>query len=163
MTSRPTTPEADPDRLELTAPAVAESLDLAHYLFEHLWAQHPEVTVMCRVRMETAALEIMGNIVEHAYAQDVLPADGGRSEADHADSAGAGRRFRLTVAVRHPDVLVSFCDNGVPGSIDLSRVVMPDEDAESGRGLAMAIASVDEITYHNDDGRNYWSLRCEDR
>lgn len=163
MTSRPPTWEVDPNRLELTAPAVAESLDLAHYLFEHLWAQHPEVSVLCRVRMETAALEIMGNIVEHAYTQDASSDSAAESEADTADGSGAGRRFRFTVAVRYPDVLVSFCDNGVPGSIDLSRVVMPDEDAESGRGLAMAIASVDEITYHNDGGRNYWSLRCEDR
>lgn len=151
--------EAIADRVELTAPAIEASLELAHVLFEHLWTQHPEVTMPCRVRMETAALEVMGNIVEHAYAHDRTPA----SETTDPAVAGNRRRLQLVLGVEPGVVLVSFSDNGMPASIDLSQVVMPGEEAESGRGLAMAKASVDEITYRSEAGRNHWNLRCVDR
>ena len=35
---------------------------------------------------------------------------------------------------------------------------MPDEQAESGRGLAIALAALDELS-HETDGGNTWRLR----
>ena len=37
---------------------------------------------------------------------------------------------------------------------------MPDADAESGRGLALAAAAVDDMSYERVEGRNHWRLRC---
>ena len=44
--------------------------------------------------------------------------------------------------------------------IDLSSVAMPDELAESGRGLALAMAAVDDLSYEREGGRNLWRLTC---
>ena len=45
--------------------------------------------------------------------------------------------------------------------MDLSTVIMPCADAESGRGLALALAAVDDLQYRNVEGRNVWGLRCD--
>jgi serine/threonine-protein kinase RsbW len=39
---------------------------------------------------------------------------------------------------------------------------MPGADAESGRGLALALAALDELRHETDDG-NVWILRRERR
>jgi serine/threonine-protein kinase RsbW len=35
---------------------------------------------------------------------------------------------------------------------------MPEPEAESGRGLPMAQAALDELSYERDDGRNVWTM-----
>ncbi|WP_309648981.1 ATP-binding protein [Nocardioides sp.] len=135
--------------LELSAPASVESIDLTHTLLEHLWQQNPQVDPACRLRVETAAIEVMANIVEHAFKHD----------GSLAETRGS-RRLTTTLGVHADGVVVGFCDDGRPAEIDLSTVTMPDETAESGRGLAMALAAVDELVYDRRDGRNYWSLLC---
>ena len=52
-------------------------------------------------------------------------------------------------------------DNGCPAELDLSRVTMPDEESESGRGLAMAMSALAELAFAHEEGRNVWDLRCE--
>jgi serine/threonine-protein kinase RsbW len=139
-----------PGRLELSAPADPQILDLIHALLEQLWTGNPEVSDVDRFRFETAVIEVLGNIVEHAYQLD--PA-----AAEHRDHA---RRFIVVLAVTAQEVVASFGDNGLPTSLDLSNVAMPHADAESGRGLALAAATTDELSYARVDGRNHWKLRC---
>ena len=52
-------------------------------------------------------------------------------------------------------------DNGQPVALDLGEVTMPGDEAESGRGLALALASLDHLTHERVDGRNRWTLVCE--
>lgn len=139
-----------PGRLELSAPADLQILDLIHALLEHLWVGNPEVSAEDRFRFETAVIEVLGNIVEHAYHLD--PA-----ATENPDRA---RRFIVVLAVTADEVVASFGDNGQPTSLDLSNVAMPHEDAESGRGLALAAATTDELSYERVEGRNHWKLRC---
>lgn len=138
------------DRVELSAPARPEILELVHALFEHLWACHEHVPAGLRIRFETAAVEVLANIVEHAFAHDQRDGEVVR-----------GRRLEVALAVSPDSVLASFRDNGLPAELDLSAAVMPDEEAESGRGLALTLAAVDDLTYDRTDGRNHWSLRCD--
>jgi serine/threonine-protein kinase RsbW len=133
-------------RLELSAPATPEMLDLVHAVLEQLWAAHDDVSTADRVRFETAVIEILGNIVEHAYQLDA--------------SAAGSRRFDVVLAATETELVASFGDDGVPMSIDLSAVAMPDELAESGRGLALALAAVDDLDYAREGGRNLWRLTC---
>lgn len=142
--------EAVPDRLAVLAPAVPDILDLVHGLLEQLWLGHPEVSDDDRLRFETAVVEILGNIVEHAYELD-----SGRGTAPTES-----RRFQLVVGVTPGKVLATFGDNGLPAELDLGSVLMPDVDAESGRGLALAKASLDVLDYARVDGRNRWALEC---
>ena len=136
----------DDGRLELSAPATPEMLDLVHSVLEQLWAAHDDVAMADRVRFEMAVIEILGNIVEHAY------------EIDAADAGD--RRFDVTLTATDTELVAAFGDNGVPMAIDLSAVGMPDDLAESGRGLALAMAAVDDISYEREGDRNLWRLTC---
>ena len=137
------------DRLSLSAPATPEIMDLVHAMLEHLWATHPDVTDRDRIRFEMSVIEILGNVVEHAYA------------ADHDDVPGQeGRRFEIVIGVRDGHLMAHLGDNGLPTALDLSGVTMPDELAESGRGLALATAALDDLSYQRADGRNLWDLLC---
>jgi serine/threonine-protein kinase RsbW len=53
-----------------------------------------------------------------------------------------------------------FGDDGRPAEIDLESVAMPGSDAEAGRGLAMASAVVDELSYERIGPVNHWKLVC---
>ncbi|MFC4784842.1 ATP-binding protein [Nocardioides sp. MAHUQ-72] len=138
-----------PGRLELSAPADPSILDLVHALLEHLWSDHPDVSDGDRMRFEMAVIEVLANIVEHAY------------RLDHDDeAAGERRRFDVTLAATDDELVARFADNGLPMELDLSDVVMPDEMAESGRGLALAASALDDLAYDRVEGRNHWRLQC---
>ena len=51
-----------------------------------------------------------------------------------------------------------FCDNGAAVEVDLDTAVMPDDLAESGRGLALVRMAVDEFSYRHSDGFSRWRL-----
>jgi serine/threonine-protein kinase RsbW len=138
-----------PGRLELAAPADPEMLDLVHSLLEQLWSTHPDVAERDRVRFETAVIEVLANIVEHAFALDGVP-----------EAQARVRRFDVALGVTDDELLAAFADNGLPIELDLSDVAMPDELAESGRGLALATAALDDLVYERVAGRNHWRLLC---
>jgi serine/threonine-protein kinase RsbW len=96
----------------------------------------PEDTKMC---IELAVSEIGTNII--AYS------DGGQPVQLH-----------MVVDVRPESIAVSFTDNGHPSPVDLTHVAMPDEAAESGRGLALAHRVLDELSYWHDRQGNHWTL-----
>ena len=134
-------------RLQLAAPADPEIIDLLHSLIDQLWQRHPDVSEADRIRFELAAVEVLGKIVEHAYALDVA----------HPERQ---RRFDVTLAVTPTELLAAFGDNGLPMELDLSKAVMPAALEESGRGLAMASAALDDLAYFRVEGRNHWRLQC---
>jgi len=105
---------------------------------ELAWAEDdvPEYTKMC---MELAVSEIATNII--AYSADGKPV-----------------RLRMAVDVRRDSVGVTFTDDGHPKPIDLGQLSMPDEIAESGRGLALAHRVLDELSYWRDPQGNHWTL-----
>lgn len=138
-------PEAPEATESFDAPVEAESLDLVQDRLVTLWSSDETVALSDRIRFEMALVEVVANIVEHAFQHD-------------ADVGGR----RLTVAMTlTPDRLEAHLyDNGLPAEIDLKAVTMPDGDALSGRGLALAVAAVDEVGYERVDGRNHWRLVC---
>lgn len=147
MTDR-STPDLESlqDRLELWAPAMPEIMDLVHAMIEHLWTTHPDVGDRDRARFEMSVIEILGNVVEHAYRADV--------------DVPSGRRFQIVLAATDDRLLAHLSDNGQPVGLDLSGAVMPDELAESGRGLALATAALDDLSFRRVDERNHWDLLC---
>jgi serine/threonine-protein kinase RsbW len=134
--------------IELSVPAQPASVDLVHSAVDQLWVGRESIGTVDRIRFETAVVEIFANIVEHAF----------RSDADLPD--GLARRLDLRLEATDDEVTALFSDNGLPAELDLSDVTLPDEDAESGRGLAMAIAALDDLHYERVEGRNRWSLVC---
>ena len=138
------------DRLDLSAPARPEILDLVHAMLETLLDGASHVGATQRMRFEMAVIEILSNIVEHAYQAD----------AGVETAPGESRRFRIQLALTPTRMLASLSDNGLPMALDLERATLPDDMAESGRGLAMATAALDELGYERVEGRNHWHLLC---
>jgi len=150
FSDRPVALDDVPGRLVLDAPAAEEVLDLVHAMVEQLWTQGAGGTPRDRLRFETAVIEVLANIVEHAHRVDAT-----------VEPPREERRLTVAVALREGAAWAAFADNGRPVALDLGAVTLPDDDAESGRGLALTLAAVDEVAYARVEGRNHWSLRCD--
>lgn len=108
-----------------------------------VWAVHPQIPGGVRLNMRTAVEEIGANIIEHA-ARD--------------------RPVRMTVQFRlSPQwAEIKFIDDGESALVDLDAVTMPPPLALRGRGLAIAKAVLDGLSYRRSGGLNEWILahRC---
>lgn len=114
-------------------------VDRVHEALDQLFERAPGAGEEDRMLFRLAVSEVATNVVEHALAREpihvTVEVDAG------ADSFSA-----------------VFTDTADPALIDLGAVEMPAEDAESGRGLAIALATLDELV-HERDGGNTWRLR----
>jgi serine/threonine-protein kinase RsbW len=120
--------------------AVPESLNLLHDLLEHVGRLHPDVDAGDFMLFETAVIEVAGNVVEHGQP------------------AGSVRwTFRLEV---HPDRLEArLSDSGEEYPGGTWGTEMPgDPMQEDGRGLALATAVLDSLTYERADDANHWTM-----
>jgi serine/threonine-protein kinase RsbW len=123
---------------ELSGLAVPESLDLVQDLLGRVRGEHPDIDETDLSMFETAIAEIHGNVVKH-----------GRPPGQVV--------YAFSLAVR-PDRLVGFlADTGEPAP-DLSTLPVVDELAESGRGMWLARATLDELEYARCGDRNTWKM-----
>ncbi|UKF24389.1 MULTISPECIES: ATP-binding protein [Clavibacter] len=144
MTDEGMTHHAPPVRANVTLPAVDESLAAVHAVIAAVWDQASDVSDEERMLFETAVVEIAGNVVEHGVSV--------------GERAGYPVTFTMTVICQHDRIVALFEDDGKPAVVDLTRVSMPDDLSESGRGLALAQAVLDDLTYERTDGSNRWRL-----
>lgn len=114
------------------------TLDEIGDLLDRMWSVNLHVPDAVRLEMGTAAAEIAANIVEHAGAQRPV-------------------WVRMEARVGRNDVRIDFTDDGSPNDIELARVRLPHETAEAGRGLAIAQAVLQTLSYRRH-GRNHWTL-----
>jgi len=124
--------------------AEPESIDLVQNAFETWWTALGDESLETRFSFETAIVEIAANVVEHSR----------RTDADE------GRRFTLELSATDERLTAVFHDNGLPSAIDLSTVSMADLEDEDGRGLALALLSLESLDYRHEAGRNVWTLVC---
>jgi serine/threonine-protein kinase RsbW len=119
--------------------AVPESLNRLQDLLDLVRREHPELDETDVSMFETAIVEIHGNVVEHGHPP---------GQVIYA--------FELEVS---SDRLVGIlADTGVAAP-DLSGMdELPDEMAESGRGLWLAKATLDDLQYARAGDRNTWKL-----
>ena len=95
-----------------------------------------------RMNVSTGVGEIAANIVEHA-------------------AQGRSVDLRMEIHLLRDEVRIEFTDGGAAADIDLSTVRMPDPMAERGRGLAMTLAFLRELSYRRDESGNHWTLISE--
>jgi serine/threonine-protein kinase RsbW len=119
--------------------AVPESLGLLHDLLEKVAEDHPGLSPNDLLLFETAVIEIAGNVVEH-----------GRPPGEV--------RYTFTLAVLPDRLEAVLTDTGEevpdPDGADL----MPDGWDETGRGLPLARAALDELSYARGDDGNLWRM-----
>lgn len=139
-----------PASVDLTAATTPAALDLVQDRLHELWLSRPDVSAHDRARFEMGLVEILANIVEHAFRHD-----------DGSDVGGSARELTVRITVTDRTLEAEMGDNGRPVQVDLSAVTLPDPDAESGRGLALALASLDHLEHRREQGRNTWVLRCD--
>ncbi len=115
-----------------------DTLDSLQRCLDEFFAAHSQVPDEVRLHLGIAVAEIAANIIEHA---------------------GAGRsvRMRMGIGLFSEEVRISFTDDGVPARINLESAALPDEMSERGRGLALARAVLQELSYHRN-AVNHWML-----
>ena len=125
----------------LRAFAEREVLDEIEHAVAALWEQYPRVPRDVRIGLGIAVAEIAANIIEHA-------------------TKGLDRPVQLEMGahVRDHDVLIDFTDDGIPTLVDLTTLETPHELDEGGRGLLLAQAVLDQLTYQRAEGVNHWTL-----
>ena len=125
----------------LRYPGTPTCLDVVQDALGRLWLDAPDVAGTDRMLFETALVEIVGNLVEHARQSDGRPVD---------------VEMQLLV---HPDrIEARLADNGGAPPADPAAAVLPADDlAESGRGLALA-AAVADLEHIRSEGGNRWTV-----
>ena len=115
-------------------------VDRVHDALDELFGRTPGVGDEDAMMFRLAVSEVATNVVDHALAREPIQV----SVALDADAQALS---------------AVFTDTADPALIDLGAVSMPGEEAESGRGLAIALATLDELTHETGPGTNVWRLR----
>jgi serine/threonine-protein kinase RsbW len=114
-------------------------VDAVHDFLEGIWEAHPDIGGMDKMAFETALIELASNVIQHA-------------------DTGDGVTCVMTITADEGQLRAQFSDTAEAGGIRMLRATMPDELAESGRGLAFMQMLVDEVRYERVAERNVWSL-----
>ena len=130
-------PAAAVRRLDIAAPP--DDVNHVHSLLERVWSEHDHVPAFDRISFETAVIELASNVIRHG--------DG-----------GAGIRCSVAVTVSEDRIEARLVDNGEPGHIALASRDLPDDLAESGRGIPLITALADVVHYERCDDANRWYL-----
>lgn len=128
-----------PDRHLLETVTGSGALSDIHRALNTMLACHREIPSAVRIAMATGVAEIGGNIVEHAGKSGPVP-------------------LRMVIEVTPATVTVVFSDEGDEVNVDLDALSLPDASAKHGRGLALASAVLDQLTYRRRGTCNQWTL-----
>ena len=129
------------DVYEIDGLAVPADMERLHDLLERASAAHPHVPAADVMMFETAVMELANNVVEHGKP------------------VGEVRwHFRLEVLAAALTARLSDSGEEYAGWDASATHDMPGELAESGRGLPLASAVLDELDYQRDGGVNVWTM-----
>ncbi|HET9127089.1 MAG TPA: ATP-binding protein [Propionibacteriaceae bacterium] len=121
--------------------AVPESLEQLHELLERVRRDHPDVDETALMMFETAVVEIHGNVIRHGRPRGKVSYE-----------------FRLEVQDDRLRAHLTTDDDEVPDLSHLHGLEPADPLAESGRGLWLAEAMLDELRYARSGNHNIWTM-----
>jgi serine/threonine-protein kinase RsbW len=120
--------------------AVPETLNRLHDLLEEVGREHSDLGPDDLMLFETAVIEVAGNVVEHGRPPGIV-----------------SWSFRLEVRPDRLEGRLSDSGEEYPGGT--WGTSMPDDPMqESGRGLALATAMLDSLSYERVDDANQWTM-----
>lgn len=116
-----------------------DGVDAVHATLASLWTECADVDEMDRMMFETALIELASNVIQHASSTTTIIC-------------------RLDITADDSVLSATLVDSADPPGIDTAPREMPDEFAESGRGIAFIQALVDDFDYRREPGRNVWTI-----
>ncbi|SDK73791.1 serine/threonine-protein kinase RsbW [Nocardioides sp. YR527] len=128
----------EPHQYRLEGFAAPDQLDHVHALLERAGREHPEIDPIDLMLFDTAVIEIANNVVEHGRPRGKV-------------------RWRLTVSIGEAEIVADLYDSAQPADVAFDTA-MPEADADSGRGLPLACALLDELTVTREPGANRWRM-----
>lgn len=130
----------DSPTVHIDGPAGLALVDRVLDALDALWASAPDVPEDDRSLFTLAVSEVATNMVQHGVTTTPVT-------------------LAIDIVVASDELRATLVDTAPPASIDWHGVSMPDADSESGRGLALAQAVLDEFGHTYDDRGNTWVLR----
>lgn len=116
-----------------------DDINTVHDFVARVWSEHEDLDAMDRLRFETALIELAANVIQHG-------------------ANGGGIVAELTITVTNDLVRALITDHSESSHVDLSMQDMPDEYAESGRGIAFIQRLVDVFHYERQEDTNHWMI-----
>lgn len=133
---------AEPAReLTFRGPAEPACLEQVHRLMHQMWEQEPGVPPGDRFMFATALAELLANIIEHGRQTNGQPPE-----------------LVLKLSIQGDRIQACVLDNGIAAPVDIDVAELPDDWAESGRGLALARSAVHDFEYEREGMLNTWRL-----
>lgn len=127
-------------RVTLTGAAELDFVDRVLAALEELFEAAGDLTEEDRTFFSLAVSEIITNIVTHSTCV-----------------GDAGVTVTADLTVDDAALSARFKDDAVPITIDLRGASLPEELAESGRGLAIAKMALDQLSHEVNNG-HIWTL-----
>lgn len=121
--------------------ATAEAVEAVHAELDRLWARAGHVPETDRAAFTLAVVEAATNVVVHAVP---------------ATEAPIRLRVDLVAGPRRLEARI-YEIGAAPARVTLEPR-MPQEQAESGRGLALIQALVSQVVFERHGDRNVWTL-----
>ncbi|KJQ55423.1 ATP-binding protein [Microbacterium sp. SA39] len=125
--------------IQLDGPARLALVDSVLDALDAAWADAPDVPDEDRTLFTLAVSEVATNMVQHSDGPTQVT-------------------VRIGIRLASDALTATLVDTAPPASIDWHGVAMPDENSESGRGLALARSVLDEFTHTYDENGNTWWL-----
>lgn len=116
-----------------------DDLDTVQDYIQRVWAAWPGLDALDKLKFETALVELAANVLQHA--------DDGRDV-----------RGSVSITIDDERIRCSITDTSSACDVALQPKEMPDEFAESGRGIAFIQRLVDVLHYERRDGQNLWLI-----
>lgn len=118
------------------------AIEAVHMQLDSLWEHASFVPEVDRMTFATAVVEAACNVVQHAVPESADPVDLG-----------------VDICIREKSLRAKVSAFGAADPhLENKNHEMPEEDAESGRGLALIRALVTTVTFLRQDGTNTWVL-----
>jgi serine/threonine-protein kinase RsbW len=134
--------DSEPGAKRVIGQATPALVDEVLDALDALWTEAPHVASEDGILFTLAVSEVTTNIVQHAEA------------FAHAEIS-----VDVALRVTADELLATIVDTAHPASIDWENVSMPAQDSESGRGLAIATAALDDFEHSGGGAGNTWVLR----
>ena len=116
-----------------------DDINFVHTLLDTVWQSSPHIDEAEQMRFELAIVELVSNVIKHS-------------------DSGAGVSCTLSIETFPDRIEAVLRDTGEPGNMKLTNRIMPDDDSESGRGIPIIHALVNEFSYERDGEFNIWRL-----